>query len=211
MMMPAFPVVQPAVVPPPLVGGLAPLPPLPAPPPLPTAPPFNAKSVPMPAPYKPPTGAKRQKVLILVCVGLGVLLAAGGAGYYFLFADSAVEEPVITQPVRPNAPRIPASSVEIAPLPPAPRPFDPPPSVAAEAPPVPTTPVPSIAFRSWVSDVRVSGVRSGQSTLAIINGRVARLGDMVDAAEGVVFEGVDDTRKVLIFRGRNGATLDKNY
>jgi len=47
--------------------------------------------------------------------------------------------------------------------------------------------------------------------MAIINGRLARPGDVVDATEGIGFDGVDDKRKVLIFRSRNGAFLEKGY
>jgi hypothetical protein len=57
----------------------------------------------------------------------------------------------------------------------------------------------------------VSGVRSGSSTMAIINGRIARPGDIMDSAEGIVFDGVDDKRKTLVFRSRNGAFLEKTY
>jgi hypothetical protein len=209
--MPAFPVVQPPA-PPPLPSAGA------VPPPLP---PIKAPPVVVPAPYKANAPVKSSKSTMVLAGMLVLLLIAGAGGYFFLFAANEPEPAAAPAPVAapdpgpvpgPVAPKVVPPPVPIEPLPPPPAPFQAVPGPEAAATPAkPLKPVVTPVFRAWVSDVRVSGVRSGSSTLAIINGRIARPGDIVDAAEGIVFDGVDDKRKALIFRSRNGALLEKTY
>ncbi len=208
-MMPAFPVMQPqAPMPAPTVGALPPLP-ISAPPPLP--PPLGAPPVVVPSPYKAKAAAKHSKGVVVLVGVIAVLLAAGAGGSLFLFTGNEPE--VVAKPTpRPVIPKVVPPSVPIAPLPPPPTPFLTTSSTeTAATSTTPLSPVVTPAFRSWVADVRVTGVRSGSSTMAIINGRLARPGDVVDAAEGIVFDSVDDKRKALIFRSRNGAFLEKAY
>lgn len=96
------------------------------------------------------------------------------------------------------------------PLPPPPQPF----ATVNDAKPVPTAPVNPVAspaFRAWTDDARVTGVVSGVSPRAIINGRLVRPGDVVDAAGGIVFDGLDIERKILVFRNQEGAFTTKPY
>ena len=44
-----------------------------------------------------------------------------------------------------------------------------------------------------------------------INNRATRLGETVDAAQGVVLDSVDEDKRVIIFRDRTGATVQKRY
>lgn len=67
------------------------------------------------------------------------------------------------------------------------------------------------AFRVWIDGVRISGVVLGESPRAIINGRLVRPGDVVDASEGIVFDGVDVERKQVVFRNRTGLFASKPY
>jgi hypothetical protein len=67
------------------------------------------------------------------------------------------------------------------------------------------------ALRAWVDDVRITGVLSGSSPRAIINGRLVRPGDVVDASAGIVFDGVDLERKLVVFRNRVGMFASKSY
>lgn len=211
LMMPAFPVVQPLAPPLAPPAGALPPPPVVAPPPLP--PPIKAAPpVVVPSPYKARGTAKRSKPMALVLTGVVVLLLLAGAGVYFFLFAGEEPAPVVAPAPRPVVPKVAPASVPIAPLPPPPVPFQTLPSPeTAPAASTPLNPVVTPAFRAWVADVRVSGVRSGGSTMAIINGRLARPGDIVDAAEGIAFDGVDDKRKALIFRSRNGAFLEKSY
>jgi hypothetical protein len=151
---------------------------------------------------------------MLFAVAAAVALTlAGGAAYFFLMKDESVVETTALKPTTP--PVVPVVSipkppvVDIGSLPPPPAPLQP--LKTGPTSTTPPAPVATPSFRAWVSDVRVSGVRSGSSTMAIINGRAARPGDMVDAAEGIVLEAVDGEEKLLSFRGRNGAILTKPY
>jgi hypothetical protein len=210
--LPAFPVVQPL---PPmpvtapgdteaLIGGLSPVAAVPVGAPLPpprVMPPSASPPPPVVAasPYKPKPKVKtgRPPVMLFAVAAAVALTLAGGAAYFFLMKDESVVETTALKPTTP--PVVPVVSipkppvVDIGSLPPPPAPLQP-----LKTGPTSTTP-------------RVSGVRSGSSTMAIINGRAARPGDMVDAAEGIVLEAVDGEEKLLSFRGRNGAILTKPY
>lgn len=66
-------------------------------------------------------------------------------------------------------------------------------------------------FRSFVANAKVSGVFQGNPARAMINGRLARTGDMIDPALGIVFEGVDSTKKQLLFKDKSGAVVARKY
>jgi len=204
-------------VPEPMIGGLPPLvvdtaglpmpPPRVMPPPLaPPPPPVVASS-----PYKSKTKPKRPPVTLILVAVVVVILLLGGGGYFFFFKDQSapVHPTANAKPVAPVVAIPKPPTVVIAPLPPPPTSLQP--VSTAPVVVVPTVPVPTPAFRVWVNNVRIAGVRSGESTMAIVNGRLARPGDMVDAADGIVFDGVDGDQKLLSFRSRNGAVLTKPY
>lgn len=75
----------------------------------------------------------------------------------------------------------------------------------------PTRVDPTPEFMTWVSDARISGVREGDRPRAFINGILVQKGDVIDSQLGVVFEGVDARRNLLIFRDRTGAVVGKKY
>ena len=64
---------------------------------------------------------------------------------------------------------------------------------------------------TWVSEARISGVREGDSPRAFINGILVRKGDMIEPQLGIVFDGVDPVRNLLIFRDDTGAIVGKKY
>lgn len=66
-------------------------------------------------------------------------------------------------------------------------------------------------FRSFVANAKVSGVFQGAPARAFINGRMVRTGENVDATLGIVFEGVDSTKRHLIFKDKTGATVARRY
>jgi hypothetical protein len=76
---------------------------------------------------------------------------------------------------------------------------------------VPAVPVVTPAFRAWIESARVTGVITGTSPKAIINGRLVRPGDMIDAGEGIALDSIDAANKQLVFRSRSGATATKSY
>jgi hypothetical protein len=67
------------------------------------------------------------------------------------------------------------------------------------------------AFRAWVDGVQISGVVSGRSPRAIINGRLVKMGDVIEPNQGIVFDGVDSERKEVVFRTNNGLIGGKGY
>lgn len=69
----------------------------------------------------------------------------------------------------------------------------------------------SPAFRSFVANAKVSGVFQGNPPRVMLNGRLARGGDTIDSNLGVIFDGVDPDKKLLIFKDKSGATVTRRY
>lgn len=69
----------------------------------------------------------------------------------------------------------------------------------------------SAEFRSFVANAKVSGVFQGAPSRAFINGRMIRTGETVDATLGIVFEGVDATKRHLLFKDKTGAIVARRY
>lgn len=67
----------------------------------------------------------------------------------------------------------------------------------------------SPAFRTYVANLRVSGVVGGASAKALINGRLVRAGEVIEGGLGVEFTGVEG--KQLVFKDRSGATVMRRY
>ena len=81
----------------------------------------------------------------------------------------------------------------------------------SETAPVDTEIEPSEMFRAWVSAARISGVREGSEPRAFINGRLIRHLEELDHAQGIIFEGVDAERNLVIFKDATGAIIGKKY
>jgi hypothetical protein len=74
--------------------------------------------------------------------------------------------------------------------------------VAAEA---------SAAFRSFVANAKIGGVFQGNPPRALVNGRTTRAGETVDGGLGIMFDGIDAERKLIIFKDKSGATVARKY
>lgn len=90
------------------------------------------------------------------------------------------------------------------------------PAMAAETRPAAVTPkpavqapAPSAAFKSWVADLKNVSVRVGPPARVFIGGITYPQGEVVNPQLGIVFEGYDDTRKMIIFRDRTGARVER--
>lgn len=81
----------------------------------------------------------------------------------------------------------------------------------AEAPQQVPAPQPSVRFRRYIETLRVSGVFQGATPRALINGRVVRVGEVLDAAAGIRFVGLDTTTRELILQETGGALLRAKY
>ena len=75
-------------------------------------------------------------------------------------------------------------------------------SAAAEASP---------AFRSFVANAKISGVFQGAPPRVMINGHLARAGDLVDSALGITFDSIDPDKKLILFKDKAGAVVTRRY
>lgn len=69
----------------------------------------------------------------------------------------------------------------------------------------------SQAFRSFVADAKVTGVNQTTPPVAFINGRLIRMGQLVDEGLNITFSGVDAENRLLLFKDRSGAVVSKRY
>lgn len=75
----------------------------------------------------------------------------------------------------------------------------------------PDAPPPSAAFRSFVGNLRVSGVFQGNPGRALINGRTIRVGEVADRQLGIWLSRLDADRKILYFEDQTGASMQRRY
>lgn len=66
----------------------------------------------------------------------------------------------------------------------------------------------SPAFRSFVLNAKVSGATPAR---AMINGKLTRLGEIVEPTLGVSWEGYDTEKNQLTFKDRSGAVVHRRY
>jgi len=67
------------------------------------------------------------------------------------------------------------------------------------------------AFRHLGTDAKVTGVYQGSPPRALINGRLIRVGQMLDEGLEISFEGIDAENRILNFVDRSGARVSKRY
>jgi hypothetical protein len=108
--------------------------------------------------------------------------------------EKPAETPAAAEPAPTSAPQEPVATLTAGPAAPA-------------LPPPP--PAPSVAFRSWVENLHVSGVRAGASPRVFIGGTAYAAGDLVNPQLGIIFEGYDSEKRLLIFRDKSGATVER--
>jgi hypothetical protein len=84
------------------------------------------------------------------------------------------------------------------------------PGMSAPAP-VEAAPEAAPEFRAFVVGARISGIFQGNPARAVINGKLSRAGEVVDPGLGIIFEGLDDGRKSLVFKDRTGATVTRRF
>lgn len=87
----------------------------------------------------------------------------------------------------------------------APAPVTPTPQPPAPKP----APAPSVAFRAWVQNLRISSVRPGPPARALIGATTFVTGDTVEPQMGIVFEAYNAETRVITFKDRSGATVER--
>lgn len=177
-------------------------------------PPATAPGKPTPPWARPPAASSSKKNIVRLGGGvIAVLLILGGVFVgYRKFAAKAPAPPKIAEkaPVKPVAEEKPApEKVE-----PAKEPVPASVERVVEPEPVPepvevAPPPPSVAFRAWVDNLRVSGVRTGSETRVFIGGQSYEAGEIVNPQLGITFESYNSETRRLIFRDKTGATVER--
>jgi hypothetical protein len=85
------------------------------------------------------------------------------------------------------------------------------PGVTATTSEVEATAEASAAFRAFVANAKISGVvvQQGRSAVMMINNRLARVGETVEAPLGVTFDGYDVEKNLIIFKDKSGAIVTR--
>jgi hypothetical protein len=73
----------------------------------------------------------------------------------------------------------------------------------------PPPPQPSVAFRGWVENLKIRGVRGGANPRVFIGASSYQKGDLVNPQMGITFEGYTDATRVLVFKDKSGATVER--
>lgn len=89
-------------------------------------------------------------------------------------------------------------------------------TVAAAAPPpvevaeIDRTPIPpSVAFREWVANLRIGSVRTGAKPRILLDRTSYDVGDTVNQQLGITFEGYNPDTRMIIFKDRSGAIVER--
>lgn len=72
-------------------------------------------------------------------------------------------------------------------------------------------PAASAAFRAFVAGASIGGVFQGKPARALINGTIAREGQVVDGSLGIAFDRIDSVQKIIYFKDASGAEVSKSY
>jgi hypothetical protein len=73
----------------------------------------------------------------------------------------------------------------------------------------PAIPQPSIAFRGWVENLKISGVRGGANPRIFVGGSSYQPGDLVNPQLGITFVGYNDATRMLTFTDKSGAKVER--
>jgi hypothetical protein len=189
-------------------------------------PPGAAKpAAPWAKPSAPSGGSKKKLVLISGTVAALLVLGVAFVAYRKLTAEPpppppkpklaakpvapvVVEKPAepVAAPVVENPPvvTLPKSGAMETPVATAPvEVAPPPPSVIPPAPPA------SLAFKGWVQNLKVSGVRGGTTTRLFIGGTAYATGDLVNPQLGITFDSYNPETRILTFKDKSGAKVER--
>ena len=128
-----------------------------------------------------------------------------GLGQAIAKAQNAVaaHDAALTQPVNDVLATAPTAAV------PAPAEAKPAPAPEPVAPP--PRPEPGANFKSFVVNLKISGVFQGENARAMLNGKMYRLGETVDPKLGIVFIRLEPEEKRIVFEDARGAIMSRRY
>jgi hypothetical protein len=69
----------------------------------------------------------------------------------------------------------------------------------------------SPAFRAFVTNAKISSVIGGSRPKATINGRVIGVTEVIDSSLGIVLEGIDASKRQIMFKDKGDVVLIKSY
>lgn len=72
-------------------------------------------------------------------------------------------------------------------------------------------PPPSDAFRGWIGSLVISGVRSGSNPRIFIERTAYGPGDLINPQLGITFESYNPATRMLIFKDRSGAMVERRH
>ncbi|ATC63875.1 hypothetical protein CMV30_07895 [Nibricoccus aquaticus] len=103
-------------------------------------------------------------------------------------------------------------------LPAAVTPAVPAPAAVVEVKPVPVPepvaaprPEPGANFKAFVVNLKINGVFQGENARAMLNNKMYRLGETVDAKLGIVFLRLEPEEKRIVFEDSRGAIMSRRY
>jgi hypothetical protein len=189
------------------------LPPFPPHPPSESARAAGASRPPAPWAKPAPAAAGSNKKFVMVGAGLVALLVLGGA-YMGYRKFTAVPPPPPRRPkpaaVKPVVPAgQPPAPVAGGPTAATPTPV---PVAVVEPPPepvVPPAPAASPAFHAWVENLKIGGVRGGSTSRVFIGATAYAPGDVVNPQLGIVFEEYNAETRMLTFKDKTGAKVER--
>ncbi len=79
--------------------------------------------------------------------------------------------------------------------------------VAVKSPP----PQPSLVFKAWVANMKIRGVKGGDSPRVFIDKTSYVPGDVVNQQLGIIFTGYNESTRVLSFQDKTGATFERRH
>jgi len=79
--------------------------------------------------------------------------------------------------------------------------------IAPPKPPPP--PPPSVAFRGWVENLKISGVRGGANPRVFVGKSSYQKGDLVNPQLGIIFEEYNDQTRMIVFKDKTGAKVER--
>ena len=82
-----------------------------------------------------------------------------------------------------------------------------PPPAPVKAPP----PAPSLAFKAWVINLKIRGVRGGDAQRVFIDKTSYVPGDVVNQQLGIIFTGYDESTRMLSFQDKTGARFERRH
>jgi hypothetical protein len=83
--------------------------------------------------------------------------------------------------------------------------------VPAPEPVVVPRPEPGANFKAFVVNLKINGVFQGENARAMLNGKMYRLGEVVDAKLGIVFVRLEPEDKRIVFEDSRGAIMSRRY